>query len=96
MHLVYWLFQNDWTAIGKRDVRHPAGYIQRRYARPRSRRSSHPPAAVALGVVHFVIDTRVPLRWWAKVVVQPQEGVIAEVLHIWRDQASAPRSPRPH
>jgi len=40
-----------------------------------------------MSAVELVIDTRVPLRWWAKVVAQPQEGVIAEVLHIWRDQA---------
>lgn len=40
-----------------------------------------------MGVVHFIIDTRVPLQWWAKIVAQPQDGTIAEVLHIWRDQA---------
>jgi hypothetical protein len=34
-----------------------------------------------------LIDTRRPLRWWAKVVSQPQEGEVAFTLHVFRDQA---------
>ena len=88
IHLVVdWLFQNEWIAENKVDLRHPAGYVHA---------ASHalalllvfpPLAALALGVAHLLIDTRKPLTWWAKVMSQTVDGPIAVAVHIWRDQA---------
>jgi hypothetical protein len=46
------------------------------------------PAAAALGVAHLVIDTRVPLRAWARLVSAPDEGALSIDVHIWRDQTA--------
>jgi len=88
VHLaVDWLLQNDWIAENKANRRHPAGYVHA---------GSHalalllvfpPLAALALGVVHLLIDTRKPLEWWARVMRQASEGPLGETLFIWRDQA---------
>ena len=88
VHLVVdWLLQNDWIAEHKADLRHPAGYIHA---------GSHglglllvfpPLAALALAVVHLLIDTRKPLQWWAKVMSQRDTGPEGVSLAIWRDQA---------
>ena len=43
-------------------------------------------AALALGVVHLLIDTRKPLEVWSRVIGQTTEGPVAVPLHIWRDQ----------
>ncbi len=87
VHLVVdWLFQNEWIAENKSDLRHPAGYVHA---------GSHglalllvfpPLAALALGVVHLLVDTRRPLQWWARLMSQTTEGPIAVPVHIWRDQ----------
>jgi hypothetical protein len=88
IHLfVDWMFQNEWMAENKMNLRHPSGYIHA---------ASHgialllvfpPLAALALGVVHLLIDTRKPLDWWAGVFHQTNEGDLGVQLVIWRDQA---------
>lgn len=88
IHLVVdWLGQNQWVALNKTRLRHPAGYIHA---------AGHTlalwivfplAAAAALGVAHFLIDTRRPLELWARVMSQPTEGPNAFTIHVWRDQA---------
>lgn len=87
VHLVVdWLFQNEWIAEHKTDLRHPAGYIHA-VAHALALLLVFPPlAAIALGIAHLVIDTRRPLSWWATVMTQTVEGPIAAPIHIWRDQ----------
>ncbi len=85
--VVDWLLQNDWIAENKADLRHPAGYVHA---------ASHglalllvfpPLAALALAVVHLLIDTRKPLQWWAQLMGQREDGPHGAELVIWRDQA---------
>jgi hypothetical protein len=87
VHLVVdWLFQNEWIAENKANLRHPAGYLHAA-AHGLALLFVFPPlTACALGVAHLLIDSRRPLRWWASVMSQTTEGPIAVPLHIWRDQ----------
>jgi hypothetical protein len=88
VHLVVdWLFQNEWMAENKRSLRHPAAYIHAGLHGVALLLVFPALAALALGVVHLLIDTRKPLDWWAKIFRQTAEGPIAMNLFIWRDQA---------
>lgn len=95
LHLaVDWLTQNEWIAVNKVRLSHPAGYVHA---------GLHTLAllllfpwyfALAIGVLHLLIDTRVPLTWWRKTLKQtaidPSAGVmqniIASQVAIWNDQ----------
>jgi hypothetical protein len=88
VHLVVdWLLQNEWMAENKRSLRHPAGYVHAGLHTVALVLVFPWAAALVLGVVHLLIDTRKPLEWWAGVFGQTSEGPIAIQLHIWRDQA---------
>jgi hypothetical protein len=73
IHLVVdWLGQNEWVAVNKPDLRHPAGWVHA---------SMHGAAqllvfpwwgALAIGVTHLLIDTRVPVAWWSRLIRQTQ------------------------
>lgn len=88
LHLVIdWLFQSEWMADHKPDLRHPAGYVHAGLHGLALAVIFPAPAALALALAHLLIDTRRPLQWWARVCTQPQDGPIALTIHIWRDQA---------
>lgn len=86
-HLVAdWMFQTDWMAIHKMDLRHPAAWTHA---------AIHVlflwlvfPWYLALfvGVTHLLIDTRRPLMWWMKVVKQMRTGPQMVIVEIWLDQ----------
>ena len=87
LHLIVdWLFQDEWTAIHKTNLKSPAGWIHA---------SLHTLAmflvfpmgvALAIGIAHLIIDTRKPLQWWANIVKVPKQGEIGLHIAIWRDQ----------
>jgi hypothetical protein len=88
LHLVVdWLFQNRWIAENKYRSGHPSGYLHAVLQGLAMLIVFPPVAALALAVAHFVIDTRKPLEWWARLVDQPESGPVAVSVHIWRDQA---------
>jgi hypothetical protein len=71
-HLIAdWPLQNDWMARNKASLRHPAGYVHA---------GIHGVllafvfgwVAVPLAAVHLLIDTRVPVVWWSRLVRQTQ------------------------
>ncbi len=82
-----WLLQTDWMAIHKSDLRHPAGWVHS---------SIHTICllwllpwhlALLVGVSHLLIDTRIPLRWWMRVVKGiPTTAPVFDDLAIWMDQ----------
>jgi hypothetical protein len=45
-----------------------------------------PLVALALGVIHLLVDTRIPLVWWRRVYRQTTEGPFALHVAIWGDQ----------
>lgn len=78
LHLVAdWPFQSDWMANNKQNLRHPAGYFHA---------AIHGLflsiifgwAAIALAILHLLIDTRKPLIWWGRLMhqIQPANRVI--------------------
>jgi hypothetical protein len=91
-HLVAdWLLQNAWMNAEKVDLRKLGGWIHAWL---------HVVAAVtvfpfwpalALGVAHLLIDTRVPLVWWGRVIQQssPEQAGVAYIpFAMGRDQAA--------
>jgi len=87
VHLaVDWLLQNEWMAENKASLRHPAAYVHSGLHAAALLLVFPPLAALALGVVHLLVDTRKPLEWWAGVLGQTVEGDVAVPLAIWRDQ----------
>lgn len=44
--------------------------------------------AVAIGLLHIVIDTRHPLVWWRRVFRQTTTGEVALHIAIWEDQVA--------
>lgn len=72
LHLIGdWPLQNDWMANKKQSLRHPAGYVHA---------SIHGFllalifgwVAFPIALVHLLIDTRVPVVWWSKLIRQTQ------------------------
>lgn len=71
-HLVAdWPLQNDWMAKHKANLKHPAGYVHA-YIHGFFLVFVFGWAAIPLAVVHLLIDTRVPVVWWSKLVRQTQ------------------------
>ena len=66
-----WPLQTDWMAANKSNLRHPAGYV---HAGIHGLLLSliFGWAAIALAVLHLLIDTRKPLIWWGKAIGQTQ------------------------
>lgn len=89
-HLITdWIFQNDWMALNKVSLRHPAAYVHS---------GLHLAAAglaglglagsVFVGLTHLLIDTRVPLAWWRQAFRQTTAGPMAIHVAIWEDQVA--------
>lgn len=91
-HLIAdWMFQNDWMASNKANLRHPAGYVHA---------GVHGVAlalvfgwvAVPLAVAHLLIDTRTPVVWLSRLVHQTQPAArfpdvdMGMLVRIWVDQ----------
>lgn len=45
-----------------------------------------PGVGLALGVVHLLIDTRIPTAWWGRAMRQTNSGLMSMHVAIWRDQ----------
>lgn len=87
-HLVVdWLFQNQWMAENKPNLKHPAGYLHAAMHGAALLLVFPPLGALALALSHLAIDTRIPLEMWARVMSQPGTGPMADIVHVWRDQA---------
>ncbi len=86
-HLVAdWLLQNDWMATYKVSLRHPAAWVHSGIQAVCLGLALGWQAGLALGIVHLLIDTRLPLRWWQRVFRQTTEGPFAPHTAIWADQ----------
>lgn len=86
-HLIAdWLLQNDWMALNKTNLRHPAGWVHAGIHCVALGLALDPLAGGVLGVVHLLIDTRVPLDWWIRVFKKSDKAPEARVIAIWTDQ----------
>lgn len=66
--VVDFCFQNEWMVNNKHNVKHPAGYVHAfLIALPMF--LFFPAWAVAtIGITHFLIDTRIPITVWMKLM----------------------------
>jgi hypothetical protein len=99
-HLIAdWPLQNDWMSRNKASLGHPAGYVHA---------GIHGVllafvfgwVAAPLAIAHLLIDTRVPVAWWSRLMRQTQpvpqiesDGVRSRVMvdvgtevRFWTDQ----------
>lgn len=87
VHLVVdWLFQNDYLAKNKVSLRHPAAWVHSGLHALALLLVFPPIYAVGIGILHLLIDTRIPLTWWRKAYRQTTEGPFAIHVALWSDQ----------
>lgn len=89
IHLIVdWLLQNHWMATYKASLKHSAAWVHAGMHTIALLLVFPPVYALAIGVVHLLIDTRVPLAWWRKTYRQTREGEVALHVAIWGDQVA--------
>ncbi|CAN5409167.1 hypothetical protein BH10CHL1_BH10CHL1_06580 [soil metagenome] len=87
VHLIAdWLLQNDWMAIHKVDLRHPAAWAHSGIHALGLCLVFVWPVALLIGITHLLIDTRKPLLWWMRVVKQMPTTPRLLIVEIWLDQ----------
>jgi hypothetical protein len=86
-HLVAdWILQNDWMALNKTNLRHPAGWVHAGLHALCLGLALGPLAGAVLGGVHLLLDTRVPLDWWIRVFKRSDQAPEARLIAVWTDQ----------
>ncbi len=82
-----WLFQTDWMALNKVNLRHPAGWVHATIYALCMAVVFPLPAALAIGIAHLLVDTRVPVRWWMRAVKgMPERTPGANIVELGVDQ----------
>ena len=86
-HLVTdWLLQNDWMAVNKKDLRHPAAWVHSGVYAIGMSFVFKWPAAVILGLAHLIIDSGKPLQWWSGRFKRLKDGPMTVSVGLWTDQ----------
>lgn len=80
------LLQNDWMADNKGSLRHPAAWVHGGIHCLLLALFFPLPAAAGLALVHVLIDTRSPLRWWSRVYGKSMSDPLAAARGLWEDQ----------
>src|SRR5215469_1307230 len=83
-----WLLQNDWMAVNKVSLLHPASWVHSGIHLLGLLIIFPWWIAVLIALSHLLIDTRVPLAWWRKFYRQTTEGPVALHVAIWGDQVA--------
>ncbi len=82
-----WLLQNDWMALNKRNLSHPAGWIHAAIHGVLLGLALDWKSGIALGAIHLLIDTGHPLDWWIRVFKKCEALPHAMLIRIATDQA---------
>ena len=86
-HLIAdWILQNDWMALNKTDLRHPAAWTHASIHGVCLGLALGWWAGVVLGIVHLLIDTRVPVNWWMRTFKRCHETSESKLIAVWLDQ----------
>jgi hypothetical protein len=87
-HLVAdWILQNDWMALNKTNLRHPAGWVHASIHALLLGLALGWMGGVVLGTLHLLIDTGKPINWWVRVFKKCDAAPHALLIRIWTDQA---------
>jgi hypothetical protein len=86
-HLVAdWLLQNDWMALNKANLRHPAGWVHGLIHGLLMGWALGWLGGLVLGIVHVLIDVRSPVDWWMRVVKKCDRSPQVFTIGLWTDQ----------
>jgi hypothetical protein len=86
-HLVAdWVLQNDWMALNKTSLRHPAAWVHGAIQGLCLGLALGWLAGLVLGFVHLLIDTRVPMDCWIRFFKKSGKAPEATSIAIWLDQ----------
>ena len=87
IHLIAdWLLQNDWMALHKTNLRHPAAWVHSGIHTVALLLVFPWWAALLTGLSHLLIDTRIPVHWWMENVKRMHEGPQRFTVELWVDQ----------
>ncbi len=86
-HLIAdWIFQNDWMARNKTNLRHPAAWVHSGIHLIAMLFIFPIWAAILIAGTHMLIDTRKPVQFWQRIFRQTTTGPSALTVSIWLDQ----------
>jgi hypothetical protein len=87
LHLIAdWLLQNEWMALNKVRLSHPASWVHGAIHAVLLGLVVGWVGGVVLGVLHMLVDTRVPIRWWIKLFKKCDNSPDLPILLIGCDQ----------
>ena len=87
-HLVAdWPLQTDWMVVNKIYLRHPAAWVHGAVHLLFSAMVFPWHLALLIAFTHILIDTRVPIDWWMRVIKRmPRDLPSSLTVEIWLDQ----------
>jgi len=86
-HLIAdWLLQNTWMAQNKGRLLHPASWVHGLIHGICLGLALDVRAGIFLGLLHMLIDTRVPLKWWMRHIKDSADEPEAATIAVWADQ----------
>lgn len=91
VHLVCdWLLQNEWMAMNKTDLKHPAAWVHSGIHAIGLTFAFPVWIAVIIGLTHLLIDTRTPLVKWRQLIKQTTDPANPATIHVafWGDQVA--------
>ena len=87
LHLIAdWLLQNEWMSVNKVRLSHPAAWIHGSIHAVLLGLIFGWGGGVTLGILHILVDTRVPIRWWIRVFKKCENSPDLPILLIGCDQ----------
>jgi len=87
LHLIGdWLLQNEWMAINKVRLSHPAAWLHGGIHGVLLGLIFGWAGGLVLAALHMIIDTRYPIRWWIKVFKKCGDSPDLPILLIGCDQ----------
>lgn len=86
-HLVAdWLLQNDWMAVNKLSLRHPAAWVHAAIHAVLLGWALGWVGGLVLGGAHLLVDTGRPLDWWVRAFKKCEGAPQVAMIRLWTDQ----------
>jgi hypothetical protein len=87
LHLIAdWLLQNEWMSVNKVRLSHPAAWVHGGIHAVLLGLVFGWAGGIMLGLLHMVVDTRFPIRWWIKHFKKCEKSPDLPILLIGCDQ----------
>jgi len=87
LHLIAdWLLQNEWMAVNKVKLSHPAAWVHGSIHGVLLGLLFGWVGGITLALLHILIDTRYPIRWWIKIFKKCDDSPDLPILLIGCDQ----------